>query len=381
MAFPTPYSSILLCNPTISHDSLHSFPHRSCFQRRLDRVHGHGDATSTMARISPLPRERALSRGTPRDNLSSDKEESVEPKAPPPSPNSSLIQRQQSSKQQKALAAASIYHADAAFFQPLLNDPIESQIAPQESPRSTSSSSSRDYTFDTFLGQTSDGSPTPSAFAKERAPWPLRDSSPANVSQHRKAQSLPLETISPQTPCGRRSRPTQNRSLDLNICLNSSHILSNGSSYRPFTSPLQSSPTIQRKQLPINSSPPPIRPTPNSARGKPRSLATPTPLRLFPPSPTSTLNSTRSAPYPYSGPDQLSPISSTFRPSLQLQTPQPQMISVFEDDDEKVGLIDYVRFPLKRRITRARLHKPKYRTCSGKWKKAFCYFCEDSDDE
>jgi hypothetical protein len=93
------------------------------------------------------------------------------------------------------------------------------------------------------------------------------------------------------------------------------------------------------------------------------------------------LNSTRSAPYPYSGPDQLSPISSTFRPSLQLQTPQLKMISVFEDDDEKMGLIDYVRLPLKKRMARARLHKRKIRTCSGKWKKAFCYFCEDNDDE
>lgn len=381
MPFPTPHSSILLCNPTISHDSLHALPHRSCFPKPPGRVHGSGDATSTKAPVSQPPQDRALQvRLTSRDRFSSDTIQSIEPKVPPPSPNSSLIQIRQSSKQQTALAAAASYDSDATFFQPFFSDPIEIRIAPQGSPRSRSSSFSCDYTFDSFLGQTGDGNQTPSALAKETSPWPLRDSSRASANQHRKTRSLPLETVSPQTPCGRRPRPVQNRSLDRNICLNSSPILPNGLTFQPSISPLQSSRTIQYKQFPLHSSPPVSKPTNYSTPIKSRSATTATPLRLFPPSPTGTLNSLRSAPYPYYGPDQLSPSSSTFRPSLQLSAPQSQMVSVFEDDDEKMGLMDYVRMPLNSSKSRARLHKEKLKSCCGKWKKAFCYYCEESDD-
>lgn len=389
MAFPTPNSSILLCNPTISHDSLHSLPHRCCFPKPLDRVHGYGDATSSKTPIARLPKERTPQSYTPPRSKASPTRASIEPKAPPPSPNIGLIQRWQSSKQRKTLTAAAAYDADAAFFQPLLSDPIESQlIIPQGSPSSTSSSSSRDYTFDTFVGQTT---PIPSALAKETGPWPLRDSSRANLKTHRKAQSLPMQNFDPQTPCGRKSQPAQNKSLDLNICLDSSPPIPSKPCPRPaVVSPLQSSPPIYRKPVALPASSPPTltrKPSPHSTRSKPRSPTTLTPLRLFPTSPTSTTISARAIQCPYYiGPDQISPISSTFRPSLYLTTPHPQMMSVFEDDDEKMGLMDYVRLPLKTAgKTRMRLRRKKSseRNRIAKLRKAFCGLCcgEDLDED
>jgi hypothetical protein len=91
----------------------------------------------------------------------------------------------------------------------------------------------------------------------------------------------------------------------------------------------------------------------------------PTPLRLFPPSPSGSLES-------YKVDQSITSPTNSFHPSLYLT----QQVSVFEDDEEKVGLIDYLRWPLQggRSERRSRLKKLKTRGGSP-WRTIFCWPC------
>jgi hypothetical protein len=88
-------------------------------------------------------------------------------------------------------------------------------------------------------------------------------------------------------------------------------------------------------------------------------------LRLFPPSPSGSLDSYKIDP-PITSP------TNSLQPSLYLM----QQVSVFEDDEERIGLMDYLRWPLQggRSVKRSRLRRLKTRGRSP-WRTFFCWPC------
>ena len=115
----------------------------------------------------------------------------------------------------------------------------------------------------------------------------------------------------------------------------------------PCNKPLQSSPTDSSSEaMRPRLAPPPPLDTPFAHAGSRQTrrlqdhAPRPTPLRLFP-QPTSPTHSLESKWTIVSSPTSL-------RPSLYLQ---PQ-VSVFEDDEEKLGLLEYLKWPLKGRDMR-----------------------------
>lgn len=124
---------------------------------------------------------------------------------------------------------------------------------------------------------------------------------------------------------------------------------------------LQPSPTIYAT----------IKPRPPTARRNRRPTTTAVPLRLFPPSPTDSLRSDRSTIV-----GALSSPSSSVRPSLYSQ----QQVSVFEDDDEKTGLMGYLKWPRQGSLG-SRGAKDGERMGLGKrrrwWRRLFCWTCAD----
>lgn len=91
----------------------------------------------------------------------------------------------------------------------------------------------------------------------------------------------------------------------------------------------------------------------------------PTTLRLFPPSPPNSSESTYLEPL-------ISSPTISMRPSWYLT----QQISVFEDDDERMALIDYFKWPLHggKSEARDRLRNLKRRG-ERYWKDVFCWPC------
>jgi hypothetical protein len=92
----------------------------------------------------------------------------------------------------------------------------------------------------------------------------------------------------------------------------------------------------------------------------------PTPLRLFPPSPTNSLDAAHLEPL-------ISSPTTSMRPSWYL-TPQ---VSVFEEDDEeKIALIDYLKWPLQGGKNKVRWRLKNLKTRGGRyWKGFFCWPC------
>lgn len=92
----------------------------------------------------------------------------------------------------------------------------------------------------------------------------------------------------------------------------------------------------------------------------------PPPLRLFPVSPTNSFEAANPDRFTSSPTDSL-------RPSWYLTTPQ---VSVFEDDEEKTGLIAYLKWPLQAGKVEGKSRRRKLKSrSSGNWKSLLCFPC------
>jgi hypothetical protein len=185
-------------------------------------------------------------------------------------------------------------------------------------------------------------------FFRTSIPGDNSPSSPAEVHKllqmkHRKTQSLPQTSLPDKSSATRIRVAKHDNSLGSGICIGGA--FKAPSSFVPPPEPLHI-----------------IQP---SSQAKPRieSPRQSVPLRLFPPSPTSSVASTQSA-YP----ETISSVTTTFHPSLNLQ----HQVSVFEDDDEELGLMDYFKLRLPRK-TRSSQRK---RGCN--WRRLSSWNCAGS---
>jgi hypothetical protein len=172
--------------------------------------------------------------------------------------------------------------------------------------------------------------PHPSPEAGKKAQW----------TQHRNAPNLPQLTL-PKEVSAAPTHPAKHKtSLDTETYLGgdiktSSIVVSSPEPWPSFQPTVHAQPHFKPRRPSI-------------------------PLRLFPSSPTSSEASSRSG-YP----ETASPAISTFHPSLLLQ----HQVSVFEDDDEKLGLMDYFKLGLPRKARRSQ----RKRGCN--WKRIFFWNC------
>jgi hypothetical protein len=180
--------------------------------------------------------------------------------------------------------------------------------------------------------------PPPTASRVDKGSPPDEEDGYVQRIQLRRAQSLPQMSSSYGMRGPRTGRAKQNLSLDTNICLDGDM---KGLNSRPAQ--LVSTASIQ----PLTSTQPPFKPRRPSA-----------PLSLFPTSPTSSIE------YDQSGYiDTASPMDGPFHPTPYLE----QQVSVFEDDEEKLGLKNYFKLGLPKRSRRSQ------RKSDLNWKKALCW--------
>jgi hypothetical protein len=357
-----PYQSIRLCNPKIDQNSstTHNFlSHRSCFaqnQRQCSKGHFQTTTTCAASRDSKLePKSRSVS--------------TTEPKAPPPSPKTVEDGTQTPLKQAKGNHISSPQIFQKALSNPIQQPDLTFSIAENE---------------DSFIGQ---GQAKGAGLASRYRP----------VKKH-PASSPELD--SPVTPFSTTRIALQSRSR------------SNGDMAKhPPSLGSRTLESAARLQQQLPSSPPssPQTPTPDTANfsaiktttrlsrkplpplpRKPRSGTTSSnssvTLRVFPPSPTSTLaGSSHSKSFDKSfGADKdlpSSPIAGSFSP-LMLDAKEP--VSFFdEDDDDRMGLVDYVRSAVRKGkvlvASPAIWKKRSLREGTGAWRKWLCCCCGGSD--
>ncbi|KAF2436448.1 hypothetical protein EJ08DRAFT_147296 [Tothia fuscella] len=340
MMYSSPHhSSIPFCDHTIAHHShqrtfshssslLVTLPHRACYLRESDTPQSHrqrslgGSPIITPSKIRDYPL-----RVSSRRQVS-------QPQAAPLSADTVIHGRKKRITSDRHGVASS-----NGIFQFVLSStpPPQTPIVEDSLPRQPPSIKECPDLIDSFIGQSPllHGTPCP----VERRSLVIPNNEKTQHVQHRKAQSLPQGTFAAPIPY---SRSKCHPSTDTNICL--------GGDVKRLTDipELQRSPSI-------------LVTSQNSAQPRPKARRPSVPLRLFPPSPTSSVGSTKSG---YA--DTLSPTMSVFQPSLNLQ----HQISVFEDDDEKMGLMDYFRWPLHGGNRKKRRNRKKH-GCN--WKKVFCW--------
>ena len=379
MEFPAPYPSIMLCNPAISHHSSHSLPHRSCFPGPPNHLRNN-------RRLKPgescvVQEQPSYAYVTRRPKASSNRQV-FGVKATSGSLDPTLTRRWKNSKQRKAIEEAVAYENDTSFFQPLLSDPIQAQNASLGSPNTASSHFSDEYTSDMFLCHKlgSKSNDTESLIRGEQ--WLAYESPSATSHCNHKFYSFSSQIVDPTTSSSERSQSKQQRAFDLQP---PPKVLSLplGSDERGDIETMSDLPApIRRKPRCLRKSPPQSSPR-QSLPDNPSPInnsSSPTALGLFPTSPTSSIKSKESNWNQHNRADELSPISSTFKSTVRLSDPEPPLMSIFEDDDEKTSLMDYFRFPLKSSKSQMQSHTRNKKLFGANLVKNLCCFCDDGTD-